>query len=57
MLNITGGGEKLFQAHHQLNYLEPSRIFSASPDQEEVSDFIKFLFRDYIKQYSLKEIR
>lgn len=57
MLNITGGGEKLFQAHHQLNYLEPSRIFSPSPDQEEVSDFIKFLFRDYIKQYSLKEIR
>ncbi len=57
MLNITGGGEKILQSQHKLYYLEPSRIFSASPHQEEVSDFIKFLFRDYLKQYALGEVR
>ena len=36
MLNITGGGEKLFKKEHQLHYLQPNHIFEMNPKEEEV---------------------
>ena len=36
MLNITGGGEKLFKASHPLHYLKPNHIFSMNPEEKEV---------------------
>ena len=36
MLNITGGGEKRFQAEHELFYLYPNHIFKMDFSQEEV---------------------
>jgi len=36
MLNITGGGEKLFKEKHQLYYLQPRHIISADTSAEEL---------------------
>ena len=36
MLNITGGGEKRFQAEHEIHYLKPSHIFKIGFTKEEV---------------------
>ena len=36
MLNITGGGEKRFQAEHELHYLKPNHIFKIDFTKEEV---------------------
>lgn len=36
MLNITGGGERRFQAEHTLYYLQPSHIFNIDFTKEEV---------------------
>ena len=36
MLNITGGGEKRFQAEHKLHYLKPNHIFKIDFTKEEV---------------------
>jgi cysteate synthase len=36
MLNITGGGEKLFKKSHNLHYLKPNHIFEMNPKEEEV---------------------
>ena len=36
MLNITGGGEKEFQAEHQLHELKPSHIFPIGFSKEDV---------------------
>ena len=36
MLNITGGGERLFHAEHDIHYLQPSHIFKIGFTKEEV---------------------
>jgi cysteate synthase len=36
MLNITGGGERRFQAEHELHYLKPNHIFRIDFTKEEV---------------------
>jgi len=36
MLNITGGGEKLFRKSYSLHYLKPNHIFGMNPNEEEV---------------------
>ena len=36
MLNITGGGERRFQAEHELYYLKPDHIFKIDFTKEEV---------------------
>ena len=36
MLNITGGGEKRFQANHEMYYLKPNHIFKIDFTKEEV---------------------
>ena len=36
MLNITGGGEKRFQADHEMYYLKPNHIFKIDFTKEEV---------------------
>ena len=36
MLNITGGGEKRFQAEHEIYYLKPDHIFRIDFTKEEV---------------------
>ena len=36
MLNITGGGEKHFQAEHKIHYLQPTHIFKIGFTKEEV---------------------
>ena len=36
MLNITGGGERRFQAEHEIHYLQPSHIFKIGFKKEEV---------------------
>jgi cysteate synthase len=44
MLNITGGGEKIFQQSHQLHYLKPDYIFEINPDENEVVNIVEQLF-------------
>lgn len=44
MLNITGGGEKRFEADHKLFYLKPSIVFDIDPDDQEVKVKINSLF-------------
>ena len=44
MLNITGGGEKLFQKSHTLHYLKPNHIFTMNPKEKEVIEKIENLF-------------
>jgi len=36
MLNITGGGEKLFRNSHHLYFLQPNHIFKMNPNEDEV---------------------
>lgn len=44
MLNITGGGEKLFKKTHDVVYLKPSRVFDVDADKEEIKEYLKSLF-------------
>lgn len=44
MLNITGGGEKLFTEGKELFYLEPNRIFAHDFNEEEVLEYVNNLF-------------
>lgn len=44
MLNITGGGEKRFQAGKTLWHLQPSITFPIDPDPEEVLEKVSGLF-------------
>lgn len=46
MLNITGGGEKLFKASHQLHYPKPSYVFDFNPDEKEVIWHCEELFEE-----------
>ena len=41
MLNITGGGEKRFQAEHEICYLKPDYIFRIDFTKEEVEQVLK----------------
>jgi len=43
MLNITGGGEKLFKNSHTLHYLKPNHIFAMNPKEEEVIAVVESL--------------
>jgi len=49
MLNITGGGEKLFKTGRQLYYLKPSFVFDLDPDQQEVIRHCEALFDKILK--------
>jgi cysteate synthase len=44
MLNITGGGEKMYKEGRKLHYLKPSVVFDISPTPEDVEKRIKGLF-------------
>lgn len=41
MLNITGGGEKLFKQHHNSWYLKPDHVFSVDASKDEIKNFVK----------------
>ena len=41
MLNITGGGEKLFMQHHTPWYLKPDKVFAVNASKEEIKGFVK----------------
>ena len=41
MLNITGGGEKLFKEHNEVWYLKPNHVFSVNATKEEIKGFVK----------------
>ncbi len=40
MLNITGGGEKLYKEHHECVYLKPDRIFDINASGQEIAESI-----------------
>ena len=40
MLNITGGGEKLFKQHNDVWYLKPDKVFSVNASKDEIKEFI-----------------
>jgi len=44
MLNITGGGEKLFKQGKELHYLKPSLVFPVDPDENDVISKLEQLF-------------
>lgn len=44
MLNITGGGERRFQCHKDVNYLQPELVFGVDFDKEDVIRKVKELF-------------
>lgn len=44
MLNITGGGEELMRSKKQMWNLEPSHIFSLTPDADDVIAKVEALF-------------
>jgi cysteate synthase len=44
MLNITGGGEKLFKSQHSIHYLKPDLILEPKGDKELIINKIKSLF-------------
>jgi len=44
MLNITGGGEKLFKETHPLHYLKPDYVFEMNPAEDEVLEIVEKLF-------------
>jgi cysteate synthase len=44
MLNVTGGGEKLFKASHELHFLKPSLVFDIEPDENRVIEAAEKLF-------------
>ena len=41
MLNITGGGEKLFKEHNEVWYLKPNHVFGVNATKEEIKGFVK----------------
>ena len=41
MLNITGGGEKLFKEHNNVWYLKPNHVFKVDTSKEEIKGFVK----------------
>lgn len=45
MLNITGGGEELIRSKHEIWNLEPSHIFSLTPNEEDVIQKVEELFK------------
>ena len=49
MLNITGGGEELFQADKELWYLKPSHVFGLEPDAANVAEVVDSLFENNSK--------
>lgn len=40
MLNITGGGEKLFKSTHEVTCLKPEHIFSINSTKDEIKDYV-----------------
>ncbi len=44
MLNITGAGEEAAKRGRELWYLKPSKVFSLSPDVDEVVTYVESLF-------------
>ncbi len=44
MLNITGGGENRMRQEHKIWNLEPSHVFSLTPDVEDVIQKVEALF-------------
>lgn len=44
MLNITGGGEEAAMMNKELWYLKPSKVFSLTPDVDEVVSYVETLF-------------
>jgi cysteate synthase len=44
MLNVTGGGEKLYKNGKTLHYLKPSLVFPIDPDPKECLEKIEALF-------------
>ena len=44
MLNITGGGEERAMQNKELWYLKPSKVFSLTPDVDEVVSYVETLF-------------
>ena len=44
MLNITGGGEERATQNKDLWYLKPSKVFSLTPDVDEVVSYVETLF-------------
>jgi len=44
MLNITGGGEKLFKKNHSLHFLNPSHCFEMNPNEEEVIEVVEKMY-------------
>jgi len=45
MLNITGGGEKLFKENKELYYLQPNHVFDINPTTEKVNVVLKNFFK------------
>lgn len=43
MLNITGGGEKLFKSTHEITYLKPDHVFSVNATKNEIKDYVSKL--------------
>ena len=43
MLNITGGGEKLFKQHNDVWYLKPDKVFGVNASKDEIKEFAKTL--------------
>ena len=41
MLNITGGGEKLFKQHNDVWYLKPDKVFSVNASKDEIKEYTK----------------
>jgi len=44
MLNITGGGEKLFKSHHESVYLKPSEVFGFNESEPVIEEKVRALF-------------
>lgn len=43
MLNITGGGEKLFKSTYEVTYLKPDHVFSVNATKDEIKDYVSEL--------------
>lgn len=44
MLNVTGAGEEAVKRGREMWYLKPSKVFSLTPDVDEVVSFVETLF-------------
>lgn len=44
MLNITGAGEEAAKQNREIYYLNPSKVFSLTPDVDEVVSYVETLF-------------